>query len=425
MIAGWQWLLLIVTRQFWFRAALFSLAGVVAAGSAILLAPYVPRALTTKIGSDAIDEILTLIASSMLAVAVFSLSTIVSAYGAATSSVTPRATKLLMDDTTSKNVVGTFVGAFLYSLVGIIALGTGLYGREGRSILLGFTIVLIVVIAVTLLRWVDYLAGFGRVTETIGLVEKAAAEAFARWREHPQLGAMPFAHDEIPDDAVPVPGPIGYVQHVDVEAIEACAKERGVLVFIVATPGAFIGPRQPLAFVASAPGVAPGVGADEQRDEAIRDAIGIGDARTFEQDPRFGLSVLAEIASRALSPAVNDPGTAIDVIGRAVRLLAAWGEAGEGDEAAAQCTHVCIAPLATADLFDDVFSPIARDGASMVEVQMRLQKALASLATLPRGGFADAASRHAALSVAHAEAAMRLEEEKQVIRTLAARVGAA
>ena len=38
--------------------------------------------------------------------------------------------------------------------------------------------------------------------------------------------------------------------------------------------------------------------------------------------PVFGLCVLAENASRALSPAVNDPGTAIDVIGRGVRLLA-------------------------------------------------------------------------------------------------------
>lgn len=36
-------------------------------------------------------------------------------------------------------------------------------------------------------------------------------------------------------------------------------------------------------------------------------AITIGIRRTFEHDPRFGLSVLSEIASRALSPAVNDP----------------------------------------------------------------------------------------------------------------------
>jgi uncharacterized membrane protein len=48
--------------------------------------------------------------------------------------------------------------------------------------------------------------------------------------------------------------------------------------------------------------------------------------RSFAQDPRFCLSVMAEIACRALSPAVNDPGTAIDVIGRGVRILSAYAQ---------------------------------------------------------------------------------------------------
>ncbi len=46
--------------------------------------------------------------------------------------------------------------------------------------------------------------------------------------------------------------------------------------------------------------------------------------RTFEDDPRFGLIVLSEIADKALSPGVNDPGTAIDVIGTLVRLFTLW-----------------------------------------------------------------------------------------------------
>jgi hypothetical protein len=58
--------------------------------------------------------------------------------------------------------------------------------------------------------------------------------------------------------------------------------------------------------------------------DAVDKILGIivGDVRSFDQDPRFGAVVLTEIASRALSPGMNDPGTAIDVIGRAVRLLA-------------------------------------------------------------------------------------------------------
>ncbi|WP_305804424.1 DUF2254 family protein [Stenotrophomonas sp. YIM B06876] len=44
----------------------------------------------------------------------------------------------------------------------------------------------------------------------------------------------------------------------------------------------------------------------------------VGAQRSLDQDPRFGLLVLGEVASRALSPAINNPCTAIDVIGRAV-----------------------------------------------------------------------------------------------------------
>ena len=53
-------------------------------------------------------------------------------------------------------------------------------------------------------------------------------------------------------------------------------------------------------------------------------AFTIGDERSFEQDPRFGLVVMTEIASRALSAATNDSGTALDVVGRTIRLLTLW-----------------------------------------------------------------------------------------------------
>jgi uncharacterized membrane protein len=45
---------------------------------------------------------------------------------------------------------------------------------------------------------------------------------------------------------------------------------------------------------------------------------------------RFGLITLSEIASRALSPAVNDPGTAIQIISSHVRLFSLWAETGDG-----------------------------------------------------------------------------------------------
>ena len=83
MTSRWLWIARQVTRRIWFRASLFSLLAVATALVAIIVSPYIPDDLPTKIGSDAVDHILGIIASSMLTVTTFSLSTMVSAYAAA------------------------------------------------------------------------------------------------------------------------------------------------------------------------------------------------------------------------------------------------------------------------------------------------------------------------------------------------------
>lgn len=180
MTSRWAWFFAKVARRIWFRATLFSILAVATALIAIVVSPFIPSDLPTKIGADAVDNILGIIASSMLTVTTFSLSTMVSAYSAATSNVTPRATKLVMEDSTTQNVLATFVGSFLFSLVGIIALSTGAYGDRGRVVLFVVTIAVIVLIVVTLLRWIDHLSRLGRVTETTA---RATSEPLSRWQE--------------------------------------------------------------------------------------------------------------------------------------------------------------------------------------------------------------------------------------------------
>ncbi len=412
----WQWLLAILTRRLWFRATIISMLAVGAALAALLLAPYLPSGMSAKIGADSVESILTIIASSMLAVTTFSLSTMVSAYSGATSQVTPRATKLLIEDTTSQNVLGTCVGSFLYSLVALIALSTGSYGERGRVVLFVVTLAVVLLIVVTHLRWIDYLLRFGRVGETTAAVEEAAAEALrARFRNQ-FLGGSPLEpSDPIPADASAVyPNQVGYVQHVDIGILAEAAEKHGARVWLAATPGTFMDPGRPLAWVS------PPFGEGEA--ESFRDAYTIGDVRTYDQDPRFGLCVLGEIASRALSPAVNDPGTAIDVIGRAVRVLLIWIGTPEPEEP--RYPDIIVPPIEPGSLFDDVFTPIARDGASNVEVQIRLQKALAALARSGDPRFRDEASRHSTDALARAEHAMQHRPDLDRVRAAAGLVGA-
>ena len=417
MMPRWRWILTLFARKLWLRVSLMAFIGVATAAAGIVFAPYVPEEWTLQIGAQAIDGILNVLASSMLAVTVFSLSTMVSAYGAATTNVTPRATRLLMEDNKSQNVLGTFIGAFLFSLVGIIALSTGLYGSQGRAILLVVTIGLVALIAGTILRWIDYLARFGRLGETIERVERATWAAMEARMEHPHLGARPMAHSGgVPETAWPAfAKTAGYVQHIDVAALEACAKEAGAEIFLTALPGVFSDPARPVAMVA-------GPDSEPLRD-AINEAFTVEAERLFDQDPRFGLCVLGEIASRALSPAVNDPGTAIDVVGRVVRLLVRWRRAETpGAAQEVECPHVWAPGIAVGDMLDDVFAPIARDGASMIEVQIRLQKALLALLATDPVFFGPAAKAHSAAALSRSESVLLLDTEKAAVREIAARI---
>lgn len=416
MTSKWQWFLRQFSRRLWVRISVFAALAIATALLAIVLEPYVPEPLLGKVGTEAVDHILDILASSMLAVTTFSLSVMVAAYGAATSNVTPRATQLLMADTTTQNVLGTFIGSFLFSLVGIIALSTGLYGEGGRVVLFAVTLVVITLIVLMLLRWIDHLSRLGRVGATTNRVEQVTLAAIRERVEHPYLGGQPLkdrARDQ-PRSARPVYAKrIGYVQHVDIGVLEGCAKSGGGKVYVEALPGTFVHESRPVCWADAA------IAAD--RDDDITAAFTIGEERSFDQDPRFGVSVLAEIASRALSPGINDPGTAIDVIGRLVRILTEWREVGATSDADKRFPSVHVPPILTDELFDDAFTPIARDGAGTVEVQVRLQKALIALAVVG-GDMRRSAGRHSRLALKRAEAAMALPEDVQALQTLSARI---
>jgi uncharacterized membrane protein len=420
MMARWRWLAIRLTKRLWFRASLFSLLGIATALLAVAFKDVIPPSLSTRIGADAVDKILGIIASSMLAVTTFSLSTMVSAYGAASSGVTPRATTLVMEDTTTQNALATFIGSFLFSLVGIIALSTGVYGAEGRALLFAVTIVVIILIVYTLLRWIDHLSRLGRVGETIDRVENAAIEALLHRVEWPWLGGCAYRSDRVMSPALQALSSedTGYVQHIDVQALGAIATEHQLRIHVEVLPGSFVHLGMPLAHVEGLPGEDE-ARADIQR--RIRQTLTIGVRRTFEHDPRFGLSVLSEIASRALSPAVNDPGTAIDVIGRGVRAMTCWGRLHARSTSGVMpgCEFVYLRGLQVDDLFDDFFAPIARDGAGLMEVNVRLLKALRSLAQINPALFEEICGAHAELLIKRTDATLTLQDEKARLLSLA------
>lgn len=406
----WLWLLTKLTRRIWFRATLLSLLAVATALVAIIVAPYIPAGLSAKIGADAVDNILGIIASSMLTVTTFSLSTMVSAYSAATSNVTPRATRLVMEDSTTQNVLATFVGSFLFSLVGIVALSTGAYGDQGRLVLFIVTIGVIILIVVTLLRWIDHLSRLGRVTETTQRVEEATIKALEAWQRVPHLGGIRLTGNKLVGHNFPIySNEIGYVQHVDASALSSLAEDADVEFSLLAIPGKLVAPNTPVAW--------SNTELNENQIDRFLSSLTIDDTRSFDQDPRFGASVLSEVASRSLSTAINDPGTTIDVVSRSMRVVAAW--AAQPHEDAPVYPRLHVRPIELDDLFDDLFTIVARDGAGLVEVGLRLQKTLALIAEFDGEGFRENAQRCSKEAITRAEAVLTAPQDLERLRRAA------
>ncbi len=386
----WTWILHRVIRQIWFRAGVISLLSVALAILAGIVTPYLPYTFDVDIGQRSVGTILQIMASSMLAVTTFSLTAMVSAYSSATQLATPRATQLMVSDPTSQNALSTFLGAFVFSMVGIIGLNTSAYGHDGRIILFAATVVIILLVVGTLLRWIGHITAFGRMADVIDRVEEAATRAMADFAAAPRLGGR--AAISVPPDAVPVAGSqTGYVTHIDVAALQAIAERNHLRFHVGVLPGTMVHPMRDLVHVEGP--------IDDATRAALIKTFTIERHRSFDQDPRLGLIALSEIASRALAPATNDPGTGIEVLNALLRVFLTLrpqpANARDDDD---ERHRVYLGRPSIDDMLTDAFGPILREGGKEVEISLRLTNTLSAMhANLPlmRRPIEHWAARHA------------------------------
>lgn len=367
------------------------------------LGPNLPQ-----ITPDSIGTLLTVVASSMLVIATFAVGSMVSAYTSAAGTATPRSFPLVIADDLSQNALSVFVGAFIFCLIALVALENHYYERAGHFSLFILTLFVFAWVIVTFVRWVDTIARLGRLGNTIDKVEAATAEALQDRLRSRNLGGIPISESQKIGSPIPATE-VGYLQRIDVAALQECAEKLSLRITVASLPGAFVTLDKPLGSY-----LLTDEGAHSDIDMSVlQSAFRLGECRVYEDDPRFGLIALSEIASRALSPAVNDPGTAIDVIGRFLRLFTEWGKASEtlDNKEDPRFDRIEIPGISVGDMFDDAFAPIARDGAGTVEVQIRLQKALASLASLGNDEIEMAAVHHSRLALKRAKHALTLTED--------------
>jgi uncharacterized membrane protein len=114
---------------------------------------------------------------------------------------------------------------------------------------------------------------------------------------------------EIPSDVS------GYIRYIDAKGLVALAKSYHVKIHVLRRVGHFVPAGVPLLRVHKGERLSP------EKPSEIRGAFDFGPTRTLQQDVEFGVLQIVDIALKAISPAVNDPTTAICCVDQLSRIL--------------------------------------------------------------------------------------------------------
>jgi len=317
---------------------------------------------------------------------IFTFGSLLVAIQIAGGQLTPRviATTLLRDNVVRYSV-GIFVFTLLFSVMALNRveakvwdLATILTSALGIACMAMF--LFLIDHAARLLRPVSIVAHVGN--EGLAVIEAVyplpAPDSSSAIRDAPAERGAPLR-------IVSHAGRSEIVLAVDVEALVDAAKLADGVVEFVPQIGDFVAFDEPLFALHG--------GAARIDDRTLRAAVAFGSERTMEQDPMFAFRILVDIALKALSPAINDPTTAVVAIDQIHRLLREVGKRELHREEVADDegrTRVVFRTPNWDDFVHLACTEIRNCGAGNVQVARRVQSMLVNLiATLP--GYRDMA----------------------------------
>jgi uncharacterized membrane protein len=215
----------------------------------------------------------------------------------------------------------------LAMLVGTLAFSFGLLRRVGTNFVpdLGVTAAGVLVVA-SLLLFVVFLDRFLHRLRPVAVAVLVAHYVNRDFARYAAALAVPDVFSGVFEPAGDQPTLVvrsarpGAIQAVDARGLVGWAREHECLVVLCHQIGDFVpaGARLIETYGSAAPGA--------REDSRLRHMIALGAERTIEQDPAFGIRIIVDIANKALSPAINDPTTAVqalDHLSDVLRLIGA------------------------------------------------------------------------------------------------------
>jgi uncharacterized membrane protein len=248
-------------------------------------------------------------ATITVAAIVFSITALSSQIAA--NQYSPRAVGGFFEDRFQQIVIGLVVGTFAFALL-VVADGAGIDDAETGvrgSLAATVAVVLGIGSAIAIVAYIDHSLRRMRVGSVVRRIAEATARAVRREhrkRDHPadSDGAPGREGRSV---TVRASG-MGWVQSIDAARL-ARSLPPGSVARIEVRVGELVAVGDRLATVWLQPGHE-----EDAPARLVRRVVHVGATRAIDRDPAFGIRQMVDIALRALSPGINDPTTAVDVI---------------------------------------------------------------------------------------------------------------
>jgi uncharacterized membrane protein len=259
------------------------------------------------------QAMLNAVVTATLSFVVFTFGSLLVALQVASGQLTPRiiATVLVRN-----NVVRYTTGLFIFTLLFAISAQNRMQGNVFQLVVFVAACLGILCFAAFLFL-IDYAARLLRPISIVSLVGKAGLAVIESVYPEPSLGPnKPASRPSklgTPDRTVRHQGTSEIVLAVNIDELVAEAHKSGGVVEFVPQVGDFVATDEPLFNLYG--------NAASLDDERLRSIVAFGPERTMEQDPTFAFRIVIDIALKALSPAINDPTTAVIAIDQLHRLL--------------------------------------------------------------------------------------------------------
>lgn len=398
--------------SYWFLPTVMSVSAI-ALALTMLVIDRVPNSALKQVGwiytggPDGARALLSAVASSMMTVAATAFSITIIALQLAASNFGPRLLRNFMQDTGNQIVLGTFIGTFIYCLVILRTVRGEDYVLFVPQLSVTVGIILAIASVGVLIYFIHHASTIIQASHVISGVSRDLDDAIERLfpeqighsiksRPYQPIAEIPASFES--DAWVVKASKTGYLQAIDNQELLKIACKHDLLLRLQFRPGQFIVRDSPLVLVY------PDHHLFAKIAKCLNDAFIVGDERNEQQDVEFPINQLVEVALRAISPAVNDPFTAIrciDRLGAALSRLAQKDFPSPYRYDSKGNLRMIAEGVTFEALVDSAFNQIRQYARSDAAVTIRMLEAIATISSYARD------PKHRAVLRRHAEMIFR------------------